>query len=97
MVVDVVFLAFYCVIGEDCQQMELDTVIKGFDSFLTGLLVVPISIKIGPRSDTNLVMDYTGPLDFGCFVQQIFVECKDRGTSLFLLLSGFFQSLRRSL
>ena len=48
MYIDVVLLPFRCVLGEDGQQMELDTVFKRLNCFLAGC-VMGLSVEIGPR------------------------------------------------
>ena len=57
MVVDVEPLTFCCVIGEDLQQVESDTVFKRLNRFLTALIRVYLVLEIGPRSDTDLFLE----------------------------------------
>ena len=94
MIIYIILLTFRCVIGEDLQQMELDTVLKGLDRFLTGLVVVRFAIKIGPRSDTNLFLDNLVPLKEGCFIKQVFVESKNCVASFSPFLLGFLPILK---
>ena len=93
MIIYITLLTFCFVIGEDLQQMELETVLKGLNRFLTGL-VVRFVIKIGPRSDTNLFLDNLVPLKEGCLIKQVFVESENCIASFSPFLLGFFQSLR---
>ena len=51
--VDVVLLTFFCVLGEDGQQMELGTVFKRLHRFCAGC-VMGLAFEIGPRVRTNL-------------------------------------------
>ena len=93
MIIYIILLPFRCVIGEDLQQMELDTVLKGLYRFLTGL-VVTVAIKIGPGSDTDLFFDNLVPFEKGCFVKQIFLESKNCIASFLLFLYGFLRSFK---
>ena len=69
MVVDVEPLTFCCVIGEDLQQVESDTVFKRLNRFLTGFVLVFLALEVGPRSDTDLLRNDTIPLEKGRIVK----------------------------
>ena len=62
MYLDVVLLPLHCVLGEDSQQMELDTVFKRLNRFLLGC-VMGIAIKIGPRGCPNSIGNNLVPLE----------------------------------
>ena len=85
MITDVILLTFCCVIGEDLQQMELNTVFKRLNRFLTGLVCMLLALEVGPRSDTDLLLDNLVPLEKGRIVEEILVECEDCISGLLLL------------
>ena len=85
MVVYVKLLTFCCVIGEDLQQVELDTVFERLNPFLRGFVRALLALEIGPWNDTNLLGNNTDPLEKGRIVEEILVECEDRISGLFLL------------
>ena len=60
MIIDIILLTFCCVIGEDLQQMEPDTVFKRLNRFLTGLVRVLFTLEVGPRRlsiDSDLILE----------------------------------------
>ena len=69
MVIDVEPLTFCCVIREDLQQVESDTVFKRLNRFLTGLIQVYLALEVSPRSDTDLLRNDTIPLEKGRIVE----------------------------
>ena len=93
MVVDVEPLTFCCVIGEDLQQVESDTVFKRLNRFLTGLVLVFLALEVGPRSDTDLLGDNTIPLQKGRFIEKVLIECENRLSGLPFFFVGDLDSL----
>ena len=93
MVTNIVLLTFCCVIGEDLQQVESDTVFKRLDRSLTECIIVYFAVKVGPRSDTNLLRNDTVSLEKGRIVEDILVECEDHISGLLLFCVGDLDSL----
>ena len=90
MVVDIELLTFCCVIGEDLQQVESDTVFERLNRFLTGFVRALLALESGPWNDTDLLGYNTIPLEKGCIIEKILVECENRISGLLLLcLSSF--------
>ena len=67
MIINITLLTFCRLIREDLQQMELDTVFKRLNRFLTGLVLVHIALEVGPRRDTNLLENNLVPFEKGLF------------------------------
>ena len=86
MIIYIILLPFCCVIGEDLQQMEPDTVLKGPYRFLRGLIIVLVAVKIGPQSDTDLFLNYLVPFEESRFVKQVLVKSEICIASLPLFL-----------